>query len=83
MEKRIYTHDEAMLIVEMFENILCANGIKVSSPEDDEREHNSETALYGSTYSDLLNSVEAALIAMLDKHSPGAEVVKGRFSGSV
>lgn len=80
---KLYTHDEAMLIVEMFEDVLCTNGIKVPSPEDDEREPGNEAALYGSTYSDLLDSVEAALIALLDKHSPGAEVVKDRFSGTV
>lgn len=83
MEKKIYTHDEAMLIVAMFEDILCVNGIKVPSPEDDEREPNNEAALYGSTYSNLLDSVEAALITMLDKHSPDAKVITGIFSSTV
>ncbi len=83
MENKIYTHDEAMLIVEMFEDILCTNGIKVPSPEDTEREPSNEAALYGSTYSDLLDSVESALITMLDKHNPGIKVIKGIFSGAV
>lgn len=81
MEK-IYTHDEAMLIVEMFEEVLCAHGIKVPSPEDDEREPDNETALYGSTYSNLLDSVEDALVELLAKHTPGTEVVEGEFSGT-
>ena len=34
----IYTRDEAMLIVEMFEDVLDTYNIKVPSPEDDERE---------------------------------------------
>lgn len=80
---KIYTHDEAMLIVEMFEEVLCANGIKVPSPEDDEREPDNEAALYGSTYSDLLDDVETALVEMLAKHTPSTEVVEGEFSGTV
>lgn len=80
---KIYTHDEAMLIVEMFEEVLCANGIKVPSPEDDEREPDNEAALYGSTYSDLLDSVETALVEMLAKHTSSTEVVEGEFSGTV
>ena len=81
--KKIYTHDEAMLIVEMFEEVLCAHGIKVPSPEDDEREPDDQLGLYGSTYSDLLDSVEAALVEMLAKHTPDTKVVEGEFSGMV
>lgn len=83
MEQKIYTHDEAMLIVEMFEDILCAHGIKIPSPEDDEREPDNEAALYGSTYSDLLDSVETALVGMLAKYASGTEVIEGEFSGTV
>lgn len=81
--KQIYTHDEAMLIVAMFEEVLCAHNIKVPSPEDHEREPDDEVGLYGSTYSDLLDSVEAALVEMLAKHTAGTEVVEGVFSGTV
>lgn len=48
----IYTRDEAVLIVEMFESVLDAYNIKVPSPEDDEREPDNEAKLYGSVYSD-------------------------------
>lgn len=34
----IYTHDEAALIVEEFETVLEKYGVKIPSPEDDERE---------------------------------------------
>lgn len=47
----IYTRDEAMLIVEMFEDVLDTYNIKVPSPEDDEREPDNEAKLYGSVYS--------------------------------
>ena len=66
---KIYTHDEAMLIVELFEDILTQHNIKVPSPEDDEREPDNDAALYGSTYSDLLDSVEDKLIEILERHT--------------
>lgn len=80
---KIYTHDEAMLIIEIFEDILCEHGIKVPSPEDDEREPDNEAALYGSTYSNLLDDVEARLIDLLDRHTPDTEIIKDEFSGTV
>ena len=79
----IYTHDEAALIVEEFENALEKYGIKLPSPEDDEREEDNEATLYGSTYSDLLDSVEAALIDLLDRHSVGTPIVQYTFSGKI
>lgn len=83
MEKKIYTHDEAMLIVEMFEDILCEHGIKVPSPEDDEREPDNDVGLYGSTYSDLLDGVEEMLVDLLARHKPDTEIIEGEFSGTV
>lgn len=83
MENKIYTHDEAMLIVEMFENILTQHNIKVPSPEDDEREPDNDAGLYGSTYSDLLEGIEDKLIEMLKRHTPTTEVIVDEFSGTV
>lgn len=83
MENKIYTHDEAMLIVEMFEDVLAAYDISVPSPEDDEREPDDNVGLYGSTYSDLLDSVESKLIEILEKHNPTTEVIRDKFSGTV
>ena len=37
-DEMIYTHDEAMLIVEMFEDVLSKYNISIPSDEDDERE---------------------------------------------
>lgn len=80
---KIFTHDEAMLIIEMFEDVLNKYGIIVPSPEDDNKEDDNETALYGSTYSDLLDGVEEKLIEMLRNHKPDTEVVEYEFSGTV
>lgn len=54
----IYTRDEAARIIEMFEDILVANGISVPSPEDNDRDPDDKLGLYGSVYSDLLDKVE-------------------------
>lgn len=80
---KIYTHDEAMLIVELFEDILTQHNIKVPSPEDDEREPDNDAALYGSTYSDLLDSVEDKLIEILERHTLNTKVIRDEFSGTV
>ena len=79
----IYTRDEAVLIVEMFENVLDSYNIKVPSPEDDEREPDNEAKLYGSVYSDLLDNVEASLIELLEKHDEDTEIVTDEFSGTI
>jgi hypothetical protein len=79
----IYTRDEAMLIVEMFENVLDTYNIKVPSPEDDEREPDNEAKLYGSVYSDLLDNVEESLIDLLDRHKKHTVIVTDEFSGTV
>lgn len=79
----IYTRDEAVLIVEMFESVLDTYNIKVPSPEDDEREPDNEAKLYGSVYSDLLDNVEASLIELLEKHDENTEIVTDEFSGTI
>lgn len=80
---KIFTHNEAMLIIEMFEDVLNKYDIIVPSPEDDDKEDDNETALYGSTYSDLLDGVEEKLIEILRNHKPDTEVVEYEFSGTV
>lgn len=79
----IYTRDEAVLIVEMFESVLDTYNIKVPSPEDDEREPDNEAKLYGSVHSDLLDNVEASLIELLEKHDEDTEIVTDEFSGTI
>ena len=81
---KIYTHDEAAQIVEMFEDILDQYDIKVPSPDDDEREPDNEAKLYGETYSNLLDSVEDALIQLINRArgSGQVDVITGESSGN-
>lgn len=81
--KAIYSRDEAALIVELFEDVLSAYDISVPSPEDDERDPEDKIGLYGSTYNDLLDSVEDRIIEMLSKHSAGTNIIQDVFSGTV
>lgn len=80
---KIYTHDEAMLLVEMFDDILVQCDISVPSPEDDDRDPDNLLGLYGSTYGNLLDAVEAYLIDLLNRHTPSTQVIIDKFSGSV
>ena len=53
-KKEIYTHDEAAYIIELFEELLVANNIKLPSPEDDDRDPDelefSDTAIFITDY---------------------------------
>lgn len=77
----IYTHDTAALVVEIFEDLLTANNIHIPSPEDNKRDPDDQDGLYGSVYSDLLDSVENILIEQLKKH--GVPIIEGEFSGNI
>ncbi len=79
----INTRDEAALIVEMFENVLDEYDIKVPSPDDEERDPENEAKLYGMTYYQLLDAVEARLIELLDRVRADGRVESYVFSGSV
>ena len=79
----IYTHDEAMIIVEMFEDVLSKYNISIPSNEDDEREEDNMIGLYGSTYSDLLDSVEENICSLLARCRRGEKIIEGEFSGYV
>lgn len=80
--KTIFTHDEAMLILEDFEEVLMDRGICVPSPEDEERDDADMTGLYGSTYSMLLGGVEDRIIDILNRRDNGEAVISGVFSGT-
>lgn len=77
MSKKIYTMNIAVDILEKFDDVLCENGIKVPSSEDDERGEDNSAALYGSVYADLLDYVEMKLIDILNSHSSDDEIVYG------
>lgn len=82
-KNKIYTHDEAALIVEMFEDVLDEHDITIPSPEDDERTPDNEAKLYGSVYSNLLDAVEEKILELLQRHEPHTSVVKYEFSGTI
>ena len=79
----IYTHDEAMLIVEMFEDVLSKYNISIPSDEDDEREEDGLIGLYGSTYSNLLDNVEENICSLLARCMRGEKIIENEFSGTV
>lgn len=78
--KKVWTHDEASRILEAFEDVLSEYNIHVPSPEDDEREPDNMVGFYGSTYSDLLDSVEEILISILKDSA--INVVPYEYSGT-
>lgn len=80
-KRRLFTRSEAADIINLFEDVLIENNICVPSPEDDERDPDDMVGLYGTTYSDLLDDVESALIQILDyykKHKP--EIITDTFN---
>ena len=79
----IYTRDEASLIVEKFEDILSQHNIHIPSPEDDERDTEDMIGLYGSVYSDLLDSIEAQIYSIISRCTAGEKVVTDEFSGTI
>jgi len=82
MRRQIYTRDIAAQIIELFENILEENGIIIPSPEDDEKEDDNKACLYGSVYSDLLDSVEEIIVDTTIYVQEGNEVITDEFSGN-
>ena len=80
-DDKIYTHDEAAKIVDIFENVLGNAEIVIPSPEDDERESNNQACLYGSVYSNILDSVENSLADLLKRSRNGADIIPDVFSG--
>lgn len=81
MANMIYTRSEAADIVELFEMVLDKYDIRIPSPEDDEREPDNEAKLYGSTYFNLLDDVEARIVSLLTRIGEGQnEIVEGSFS---
>lgn len=80
MANMIYTRSEAADIVELFEMVLDKYDIRIPSPEDDEREPDNEAKLYGSTYFNLLDEVEAKIVSLLTRIGEGQnEIVEGAF----
>lgn len=71
----VYIKNETANILDMFDDMLSENGIKVPSPEDDEREEDNEAALYGSVYYDLFDEIEYILTHIVEQVQAGEKVV--------
>ena len=78
---RIYTHDEAAKIVELFETVLDNAGIVVPSPEDDEKDPDNHACLYGSVYSYLTDNIEDILKGLLERSANFADIISDVYSG--
>lgn len=78
---RIYTHDEAAKIVELFETVLDNAGIVVPSPEDDEKDPDNHACLYGSVYSYLTDNIEDILKDLLERSANFADIISDVYSG--
>ena len=78
-DNTIYTRNAAADIVGFIEDILISYGIKVPSPEDDERDSEDDLGFYGTTYSDILDKVEGILINLLRHAKPGVSVITDVF----
>lgn len=73
----VYIRNETADILELFDDLLIKHGIKIESPEDDEREEGNDAALYGSTYGELFDEVECMLMHICENVKAGEEVVYG------
>ena len=82
-EKPIYIEDEAAAIVELFDDLLVDNGIKVPSPDDDQRDEDNEAALYGETYYMLTENIAERILEIIDRAKNGADVIEGELSGDI
>lgn len=80
---RVYTHDEATIIVGMFEDILSKYNIHIPSPEDDDRDKDDMVGLYGTTYSNLLDSVEDRIQDIIERVKDNSTIVYGEYSGNI
>ena len=64
----IISREEAAGLVDLFDDVLTAQNIRVPSPEDDERDE-SDTGLYGTVYYALLDEIEWHLTDLLKRHA--------------
>ena len=74
-ESKVYTHEIASNIVNLFDELCLENKVIIPSPEDDERNEDDRYGLYGTTYSNLLDNIEEELIENMNKVKEGALIV--------
>ena len=74
----IYTRNIAAEILDMFDDVLTAHGIKVPSEEDDQRGEGNDAAIYGMVYWKLLDDVERIVAESADR-AKREDIVTGVF----
>lgn len=74
----IYTRNIAADILDMFDDVLTAHGIKVPSEEDDQRGEDNDAAIYGMVYWNLLDDVERIVAESADR-AKREDIVTGVF----
>lgn len=93
----VYSYDIAMMIVDIFEDLLDKHNIDIpceSELEEDERKDLGKCAahIYGSECSDLMDEIESIIIehiatpvctAIEDDSVDGIEFIEGEFSGTI
>jgi len=70
----VNTHNLTADILELVDNFLGTFGIRVPSPEDDEREPDNDAALYGSTYAELMDSIEPMIVDAVERAAAGETI---------
>ncbi len=81
----VYTHDEASRIIEMFEDLLESNGMKIPSVDDGidcEITDEERAPIYGMEYSELQNEIEELLKLIIWRVQHGYEVITDEFGGT-
>ena len=72
-DNEIYPRSIAEAVVEIFEDVLDANGIMV--PDDTRRGDEGESCLYGNTYFSVLDQVETLVLESLKRVAEHPETV--------
>lgn len=62
-------------ILEDFEDVLEEYNITIPSPEDGEKEEDNEARIYGTTYANLLDTVEQRILYVLNEFNPPKDLV--------
>ena len=76
---KIYTMNEAANIIDLFEDLLDKYDITVPSEDDADRTEDNAARIYGTEYSELLDTIQTRLAMLTALVKNGAEVVTDRW----
>ena len=75
--KEVYTHNIAAEVCDIFENFLHKRNITI--PDDDRTGDETEAHIYGMSYDELLNNIEAKMVKVLIEHGTNLKLIVGVF----